>query len=146
MGQRWRLHTETQREHFMADIGRRCLAGQKPVVQFVDESRTLDQNAMFYALYGQVAAQKQDETVLDIKRHCKLVYGVLIVRTGDPEYKYLYDKAIKSTLTHEEKLEAMDFWPVTSLMGKKQGSEYIDTIIREYSKQGISLIHPSEVA
>ena len=42
--------------------------------------------------------------------------------------------------------EAMDFMPVTRQMTKKQGTEYIDTIIREFSKQGYSLIHPSEAA
>jgi hypothetical protein len=53
---------------------------------------------------------------------------------------------MKGTLTYEEKLEAMDILPVTRLMTKEQGTAYIDAIIREYSRQGYSLVSPSEMA
>lgn len=144
--QRWDLSSDTVVENFNAFITNMRLAGKRPLVEIVPEARSLDQNDMFYALYQQVAEQKDDESIRDVRRYCKLHFGVPILRASVPGFKSMYDKAIRDHLEYEEKLEAMDFLPVTRLMTKKQGTEYIDTIIREFSKQGYSLIHPSEAA
>ena len=115
------------------------------MVEIVPEARSLDQNEMIHALYKQIAEQKPDETFNEIRCFCKLHYGVPIMRRDDDVFRYVYDKAFKP-LDYEFKLKAMEQWPVTSKMSKKQGTEYIDTIIREFSKEGYSLIHPSEAA
>ena len=99
---------------------------------------------MFYALYQQIAQQRQEQSVNDVRRECKLRYGVPILRAESEQFRHLYDKGIKSTLLYEEKLEAMDILPVTRLMTKPQGTQYIDEIIRDYSRQGYALAHPSE--
>jgi hypothetical protein len=39
----------------------------------------------------------------------------------------------------------MEFLPVTRLMDKAQFSEYLDTVIREFSKAGVSILMPGEV-
>jgi hypothetical protein len=143
---KWDLSSETVKASFDNFIAQMRLSGKRPVVQLVPENRSLDQNDMFYALYQQVAEQKDDESIRDVRRYCKLHFGVPILRASVPGFKAMYDKAIRDHLEYEEKLEAMDFLPVTRLMTKKQGTEYIDTIIREFSKQGYSLIHPSEAA
>ena len=100
--------------------------------------RTLDQNAMIYGLYGDIAKQVEGESVIDIKRHCKLHFGVPILRADDPDFCGFYDTALKR-LDYETKLKAMDYVPVTSLMNKKQGAQYIDAIIHDYSGRGLSL-------
>jgi len=132
--------------NFIAFVSQQRLAGKCPVFEQVPEKRSLDQNSMIYALYEQIAQQAQDQSVIDIRRECKLRYGVPILRAGNEKFKALYDRCMKGVLTYEEKLEAMDILPVTSLMVKEQGTEYIDSVIREYSKQGYALVSPSEMA
>ena len=140
----WDLSSEVVQQNFLAHVGQLRLAGKKPLFQQVDEKRSLDQNSLIYAIYKQIAEQAEDQSLREIRHECKLRFGVPILRAGNEKFKAMYDKAIKETLTYEEKLEAMEFLPVTMLMTKPQGTEYIDTIIREYSRQGYSLLHPSE--
>jgi len=141
---RFDLSTESAITAFLDFVGQFRLTGKRPVFELVPEKRSLDQNAMFYALYSQIAAQAGDQSVKDVRRECKLTIGVPILRASDPEFKALYDKCIKDALTYEEKLASMDVLPVTRRMDKKQGTEYIDTILRDYSKQGYALINPNE--
>jgi hypothetical protein len=141
---RWDLSTETVQENFLQFVAQMRLTGKRPVFELVKEKRSLDQNSMIYALYQQIAAQAGDQTVNDVRRECKLRYGVPILRVGNEKFKTMYDKAIRDSLTYEEKLEAMDILPVTRLMTKEQGTEFIDTVLREYSKNGYALAHPSE--
>lgn len=145
MGQQWNLCTETTRRNFDEYITQMILAGKKALVEIVPEARTIPQNSMFYALYGQVATQKGDESPDEIKSYCKYHFGLSIVCATDPEYAALLKNAIRSDLDYETKMKVINKLPVTSLMDTKQGSEYIDRIIRHYSQQGLYLVHPSEV-
>ena len=120
------------------------LAGKKAVFELVQERRSLDQNALSFALYQQIAGQLDDQSIADIRRECKLVHGIPILRRDDEEFRAMYNKTILHNLDYEEKLKAMEWFPVTRLFSKKQFSEYLDTIIREYSKQGISIVMPGE--
>ena len=120
------------------------LAGKPFVVQVVQAKRTLDQNAISHAIYTQIASQLEDQTVQEVRAECKLRFGIPILRAGNPDFKAMYDKAIRDTLFYEEKLKAMEFLPVTRLMSKAQFSEYLDTVIREYSKLGVSILMPGE--
>jgi hypothetical protein len=146
MAQTWDLSSETVQQNFLVHVSNLRLAGKPVRVQFVPEKRSLDQNAMIYALYKQIAEQLEDQSIQDIRRECKLRHGVPILRTGDPKFKAMYDKAIRGNLNYEEKLQAMDYLPVTRLMSKEQGTEFIDVVIREYSQQGLCLLSPSELA
>jgi hypothetical protein len=141
---KWDLSSETVKANFDAFISQMRLSGKRPVVALVPESRSLDQNSLIYALYQQIAAQKPDSAIVDIRREAKLHYGVPILRAHSEEFRYVYDKAIKP-LEYEFKLRAMDWLPVTSKMAKAQATEFIDTVIREYSQQGLCLVHPSEM-
>ncbi len=120
------------------------LSGKSFVVQVLGPRRSLDQNAISHALYAQIAGQLEDQTVQEVRAECKLRFGIPILRAGNPQFKAMYDKAIRATLDYEEKLAAMEFLPVTRLMDKAQFSEYLDTVIREFSKQGVSIIMPGE--
>ena len=107
------------------------------------KKRSKSQNEMIYAIYRDIAAQKQDESQLDIRCECKLLYGVKILRRDDSQFRAFYDRAIKG-LDHGEKLLAMKFVPVTSMMDTKQCGEYLDEVIKEYSKAGIFLADPRQ--
>lgn len=143
--QTWDLSTETVQANFLAFIAQMRLAGKRPLVQLVPEKRSLDQNSMIYGLYGQIAAQAEDQTVNDIRRECKLNIGVPILRAADPVFNGFCEKAL-GHLTYEQQLKSMDYVDVTSRMEKEQGTEFIDTVIRQYSQQGYCLLHPSEQA
>lgn len=144
--QRWVLNGETVIRHFNDLVTQMRLSGKPAVVELVAAKRSLDQNAMAFALYKQIGEQCQDQSIVEIRRECKLCHGIPILRAEDEKFRAMYDKSIKHTLSYEEKLEAMEWFPVTRLMSKTQFTEYLDTIIREYSKQGYSLLHPSEEA
>lgn len=143
-GHRWTLDDDFKVKCFNEHVTNMRLAGKPPTVEFVQPLRSLDQNAMTWSLYTQIAEQKQDESINEIQHHCKLHYGVPILRRDNVKFQAMYDKAFRDVLEYEEKLAAMEFLPVTRLMNKTQCSEYLDTIIREYSKQGYFLTHPSE--
>lgn len=142
--QTWDLSSETVTQRFLAHIGTLRLSGKRPVVEILPERRNLNQNQMFYALYQQIGQQVDDKSIKDIRRECKLIYGVPILSAANPEFCIFFDKAL-GRLTYEEQLHAMDFVPVTSLMSKAQATGFIDQVIREYSQQGLCLLHPSEM-
>lgn len=95
--------------------------------------RTLPQNAMIYKLYSDAARVTEGETPQTIRRECKLILGVPMLRSEDPHFREKWDSNIKHTLTYEQKLEIMDFWPVSSQMSTEQESRYIDAILNRYS-------------
>jgi len=130
---------------FAAWRSKAVLSGKRVIVQPVSEKRSLDQNALSFEIYKDIAGQVGDQTPDEVRRECKLRYGIPILRT-DEGFRNLYDKSIKSTLNYEEKLEAMAWFPVTRLMSKKQFTEYLDTVIREYAKQGIYVTMPGDPA
>jgi len=144
-GQTWKLDNDSKWKFFCDEVSMRRLAGKPPTVQFLKDKRTLDQNSMIYALYGQIAIQMDDQSTLDVRKFCKLHYGVAILKSVDPDFCEFYDRAIKK-MSYEDKLFLMGHMDITSAdaFKKPQATEYIEEILREYSKQGISLINPNE--
>ena len=142
---RWDITTDHAWQNFSAFRSQAVLAGEKLIVQRVDEKRTLDQNALSHKLYSEIASQLEDQSIEDVRRECKLTIGIPILRSDD-HFRALYDKSIKATLDYDEKLECMAWFPVTRLMDKKQFSDYIDQIIRDYSQRGVSIVFPGEAA
>ncbi len=103
--------------------------------------RSVEQNALQYALFTDIAEQRGDVTYEEVRAECKLHYGVPILRRDNPDFKEQYDDIIKP-LPYEKKLAAMLEpleLPVTSLMRTRQMKEYLDTIYREYTARGFVL-------
>jgi len=123
-------------------LGQMRLSGRIPVVTVSEqgEKRSISQNSLIYALYDTIQSQTEGETAQTIRREAKLTQGVPILRSEDEEFRVFYDRAIRPALTYEQKLEAMDFLPVTSRMNKEQGTQYIDAVIDFYTKQGVMII------
>lgn len=96
-----------------------------------DASATLEQNSGVWKLYALIAGTLGDRTARDVKRECKLCHGVPLLREADADYRSTYDAVLKP-LTYEQKLVAMDYWPVTRLMSKAQKSAYLDDVQRQY--------------
>lgn len=132
--------------HFCEHIGRMRLAGKRPVVEIRPERRSIDQNSISHAWYTQIANHRGDVSTLDVKCEAKLQLGVPILRAEDDSFREFYDSAIKLHLDYEQKLQAMKFLPVTSLMSKKQLSQYLEAMIQHYAREGIYLTFPEDAA
>ncbi len=108
------------------------------------KDRSLDQNAISHAWYEQIARELREDTPEGVKCECKLRFGVPILRAGDADFREMYDNSIRGHLTYEQKLKAMRFIPVTSLMTVLQLSNYLEDMQREFARRGVQLEFPEE--
>ena len=105
--------------------------------------RSIPQNSIAHAWYNEIAVQMAD-TPENVKCECKLRFGVPILRAEDPDFRGMYDLAIKNHLSYEQKLVAMRYLPVTSNMSKPQLSRYLEHIQMSYAQQGVIVDFPKE--
>lgn len=105
------------------------------------QDRSLPQNAITHAWYGQMARELREDDALGWKCYCKLHHGVPILRAEDEEFHEAYDTVIKP-LSYEKKIIAMRCWPVTSLMTKDQLSRYGDAVQTDFAGRGVRLEYP----
>lgn len=108
------------------------------------QDRSLSQNAISHVWYGQVSRELREQTAEDVRCECKLRFGVPILRAEDADFRELYDTAIRRNLSYEQKLMAMRYLPVSSLMTKQQLSRYLEAMQVEYAPRGVVLEFPSE--
>lgn len=101
--------------------------------------RTLDQNAQAHVWYQQIFDADKQESLLGWEWYCKLHHGVPILRADSEAYRAFYNRAILNTFTYEEKLEAMEFTPVTRMMDKDQFQRYFAALQSDFEKRGIYL-------
>jgi hypothetical protein len=107
--------------------------------------RSLDHNAISHIWYAQIATELREDTPEGVHCECKLRFGVPILRAEDEDFRAFYDKAIKNSLTYEQKVEAMRFVPVTRLMTTDQMKRYLDDMQRSYAGR-VQLEYPKESA
>ena len=107
------------------------------------KDRSLPQNAITHAWYEQLARELREDDALGWKSYCKLHHGVPILRAEDEDFRVAYDQVIKP-LAYEQKLAAMKFWPVTSLMTKDQLSKYAEAMQADFLRRGVRLEFPEE--
>lgn len=108
------------------------------------KDRTLDQNALWFALYQRIAEMTQIGDVEDARRYCKLHYGVPIMRRDDADFRDGWNRMFLH-LTYEQKLELMgpcaifgpDGFPVTRLFNRVQGVLYTDRIVEAFTDRGV---------
>ena len=106
------------------------------------KNRSLDQNAISHVWYEQLGRELRQESANGWRRYCKLHHGVPILRAEDADFRGFYDRALKS-LDYADKLVAMDYFPVTSLMTKPQLSQYLEAVQSDFIKQGVALTFPT---
>lgn len=108
------------------------------------KDRTLDQNALWFALYQRIAQMTEIGDVEDARRYCKLHFGVPIMRKVSEDFRNAWNVSFL-LLTYETKLELMgpcalfgpDGFPVTRLFDRAQGIQYTDRIVAEFSGKGV---------
>lgn len=108
------------------------------------KDRTLDQNAISHAWYEQVARELREDTPEGVKAECKLRFGVPILRACDEDFREMYDASMKGNLSYHQKLKAMRFLPVTSLMTTQQLSQYLEDMQRHFAECGVLLEFPDD--
>ena len=113
-------------------------------VSWNSDLRSLDQNAISHAWYEQLARELPEDDARGWKRMCKLHFGVPILRAEDEHFREFYDGALKR-LNYEQKLAAMEYVPVTSIMTKAQLSRYLEDMQASFASQrSVYLEFPAE--
>ena len=102
------------------------------------KARSLDQNALSHLWYEQIANELREDSALGVKAYCKLHFGVPILRVEEEEFRAFYDAGCRA-LPYEQKLKAMRFLPVTSIMTKEQLTQYCDAMQEHYRCRGVWL-------
>lgn len=102
------------------------------------KARSLDQNATIHCWYEQLARELKEDDALGWKCFSKLHCGIPILRAEDIEFKTFYDGAIKG-LTYEQKIAAMKFMPVSSIMTKTQLTKYAQAMQELFIERGVRL-------
>jgi len=102
------------------------------------KDRNLDQNALSHIWYSQIAKELPEDNELGWRCYCKLTIGVPILRAESEEFRKFYDGALKK-LDYEQKLEAMKFVPITSIMTVPQMSAYMEQMQLVFAKRGVIL-------
>jgi hypothetical protein len=140
------INSETALQTFIGDLRETWKARKFLTVNIVTgKKRSGKQNNISHAWYEQIARELREDTPRGVKRFCKLHFGVPILRAGDDEFRECYDASILRTLTYEQKLVAMDVWPVTSRMTTVQLKQYTDDMQTHYFGQ-VALEYPPEEA
>lgn len=101
--------------------------------------RTLSQNAIFHKWMGEIAEQT-GESADQVKRECKYYQGCPILMADNPAFVDFVGNL--SHLTTEQKIAAMDYVAVTSIMTTKQLGKMCDAVHRKYVEQGVVLTQP----
>ena len=103
--------------------------------------RSGEQNALSHVWYAEVAAKLREDTAGGVKRFCKLHLGIPILR-GDIDFREKYDRTLKG-LSYEQKIEIMEWFPVTSLLKVEQMSLYLEQMQQHYADR-IQLLFPGD--
>jgi len=95
------------------------------------DKRSLDQNALKEVWYKEISERREDMSINDVRRECKLLYGVPILRRDSDMDNWLFQQTLDK-LDHERKLKVMDSFDITSKMSTPQMKEYLNEINLEY--------------
>ena len=121
------LSNDWQRENFVNELNKLELSKDKPLFVKVSDkkiSRSKAINNLSHRWYADVSKQGGEYTPGEVKALAKYKWGVPIMRQHD-KFNEHWLRLEKVCLTYEEKMTAMDFLPVTSLMTNAEMSQYM---------------------
>lgn len=105
------------------------------------DNRTKQQNRYIHKLFGVIAKQTSESTD-QIKRECKYYQGCPILMAERPAFADFVRTFAHFTV--EQKIAAMDFVSVTSVMNIDQLCRMTDAVFRKYTEQGLVLPIPED--
>ncbi len=140
------MATKIIREPIHIEALAELLRGRKlpiTVTWVAGASRSGQQNRLSHRWYSDISRQLGDQTVEEVRGECKLRFGVPILRRDNLDFMATYDRVLKP-IGYSEKLAAIISFdlPVTRLLTVKQMTEYMDSVQREYTQQGVRLTDP----
>jgi len=94
------------------------------------DRRSLDMNALVNMWYKDIADVRGDVTAQDVRRECKVNYGVPILRR-DAGHNWIYQNTI-DRMSYEKRLRAIDVFAVTSVMSTAELKEYLGMMENDY--------------
>ena len=143
----YRVRDEHQRQILLSDLGSKPLPFS---VEVHDGAVPLSdrQRRTAYLWYSEIAKQWAGHDKADVRRFCKLTIGIPILNAVSEEHAYVYNNAVKRTLTYEQKLMLMDCWDVLSsnYMTKEGACEYLTGIWNLAQERFWILTDPEEPA
>lgn len=123
-----------------------ALAGQKLPFRLVVTDwrpRSRDQNTLQWLWAKEASQQRGDVTISEVQAEWKLRFGIPILLAENATFAAVWLR-IEGKLTHEEKLEWMNYIPVTSMMTMDQARRYLDDVQRYNAENKIKLTDPEE--
>ena len=94
------------------------------------DKRSLDQNATIRLCYKQIQDHMEGWTAKDVERHCKLIYGVPILRKNPVD-----DWVFKNTIDKgdmQQRYKMMDCFSITSKMSTEEAKEMINCMLIDF--------------
>lgn len=108
------------------------------------KNRSLTKNALSHVWYAQLDKERfQDHEPGYARRYCKAHFGIPLL-AEDEEFSEKYNRLIRKRYSYEEKLEMMEWFPVTSLMTEDQMSRYLHTMQHVFAPDGVILTTPKD--
>ncbi len=103
-----------------------------------EKVRSLNQNDQAHVWYEQISLELREDTPLGVKCISKLNVGVPMMRAIDSDFREFYDKFIRPK-PYDDKVDAMKYVPVTSLMPVDTASQYLEELQRFWAQRGVVL-------
>ena len=134
-----KLVGDTQRQAAIEAV-RVAPVGQ--VVTITKPNRTAMQNALLHKWFGEIANHYGDMTMMQVKGHCHMEYGVPI-RLQDDVFAWVWSKT-GAKLPYEKQCKylASGELKISSAMNISQLSEYMTAMARDYRERGVVLTDP----
>lgn len=104
--------------------------------------RSLAQNALSAVWYREIAEQNNDSE-LDVRRHCKLQFGIPILEKSERDFIDRWNEMSKN-MSYMAQHYAMDYIKVTSIFTVEEKSQFLQDIEHYYGPHGVSLSKPED--
>lgn len=96
------------------------------------KKRTLQQNSISHVWYSKIYKEEREYLPDGVKRLCKYHFGLPILRAEDEHMNDVCCRII-DPLSYEDRILAMEYLPVTSLMDTQQLSMYLEQMQQHYA-------------
>ena len=103
-----------------------------------NRGRSLVDNAHSWVWYREISDFLGDLTVEEAHCLCKLEYGVPILMGNNPDFAAFYIQTMER-IPYEDRLKAIKYLSITSVMTDDEMGEYLRDIKRAFSQQGLIL-------
>lgn len=106
--------------------------------------RTNAQNNLVHKWFKEISVQSGDESDLDVKAHCNLIYGVPIM-SQDEEWAAAFGYIFQA-LNYKAKKKAIKVLDIPFTRRMKTGElyDYMTEMARDYQEAGFILTHPDD--